>query len=80
MTQTVLYAPGQTILDRCIIRGIEPAGNLYADPLPGIEPSTTVITLKLGQIGRTVFLFVTESPKAICAALDDCAVPLPDSP
>ena len=75
-SQTLHPRGGQEILDRCRISQIGTAGELANGT--GVEPETTYIRFERTGVGldREFVLFVAESPMAICAALDDCAVPL----
>ena len=60
---------GETIIDRCEILVIHARG-ADGSTIEMVNPST----------GRRTELVVAESPKAICAALDDCAAPLLEVP
>lgn len=72
---------GERFVDRCDILAIAARGATGAVIELALFPRTFdgITTESRGQWAREVrreILFVIESPKVICAALDDCAAPL----
>ena len=66
---------GETFVDRCLIFAIRA-------PVGGHDTASSTIELTRTDADEPfTLLFVLESPKSICAALQDCAAPpLPDDP